>query len=1268
MKDSSVGPVGLLDPRRQHRVLDGLDERCRSCSRLQQQLSRSHAEQRAEEEKIFSTRRAEETEQCRRQRFEMLTEWDQAEEDLISGYESDAIRVRNDLKRLSAVFRRKQAEGEAAIGRKVEARRQAILQQYETHKNQPGQVKRKEIHRINETLSPLIRMRDSARELTLRRMDQLPHVDPAEVAADGDLDEDQLSLVEREPKPESIDEALDSIRKLSTRCQTDLSEMQSGIASKIIDSHVYLPAGVAVFVIFWALLAFAFGPQPPWIPMAAGLPIAGVLGFFVYLILLLPLKKRTRRLYPRVERLAQAADKNAKAAGQIAGNAAQAASDELIQRRDSHLDAAIEWKAEQVAELKETLRNEEAEARDQLSRKLEQLDQTFIEQFDSAHQLMHGRADELAERITQHLGQTDLTLQQEREARAAHRHAQLQRLAMRVKQGTQRAIGRMISGHENVMWRFPDWSDVAKNRHPVLPGLDFLPLGLLRIEDRLRQTLRVDQTHEQEPTSVTENRISEEHDADSSMTNVISNGSPGGQTLTIDLSDLDIPSMVPVVMHRRRHSAVVITAPNRLMSDAIELAHQVLWRLLSGVAGSRAKLTLIDPVGRGQHFTGFMALADHDPSLVGHRVWTNEKNIEERLSELAHHVEDVLQSSLRDRFQRIEDYNELAGSMAEPYRAIAAVGLPEGLTRDGYKHLRALIESGPRCGNFTVMVCDESKPWPHDMPLPDSDRVLRLKLKNTGEWSLDHEGLRDLEFQPAKSPPTSMRDELIERIGTDTVNASRVEIPLDSILTTVDEAKGITNEGIDIVIGSQGANRTLSLDLGEGVRQHALIAGKTGSGKSTLLHSIITSGAHRYRPDQLHFYLLDFKKGVEFKPYADSGLPHARVIGIESEREFGRSVLQRLDEELQKRGERFRGHGVQSLDEFRAASGEPMPRIMLVVDEFQELFVRDDRLAGDCAMLLDRLVRQGRSFGMHVILSSQSLAGAYSLPRATLGQMAVRIAMQCSESDAAMILSDDNTAAKLISRPGEAIYNDAGGLVEGNQPFQVAWLASTRHREMLGAIAARDEKYVGELPAPVVFEGNRPCRWSPALADDAINAGGDQTAIRGLLGESVEIGPPQSLQLTRTTGRNVLLIVPPEAKNPILGSTLSGFVKTSSDCSIVYLDGNRTDDTPSLGPWLQDVGVNMNLVKPRDAESELVRLSQLTKDRGDESDDPPIVVVIDPLERFRDLRQNESFNFSLDAAATGENGSTALQNILRDGPSANLRNVVRTNPLTSRYS
>ena len=130
-----------------------------------------------------------------------------------------------------------------------------------------------------------------------------------------------------------------------------------------------------------------------------------------------------------------------------------------------------------------------------------------------------------------------------------------------------------------------------------------------------------------------------------------------------------------------------------------------------------------------------------------------------------------------------------------------------------------------------------------------------------------------------------------------------------------------------------------------------------------------------------------------------------------------------------------------------------MPRILLIVDEFQEFFVEDDKIAQDAALLLDRLVRQGRAFGMHVLLGSQTLGGAYSLARSTLGQMAVRIALQCSETDAHLILSEDNTAARLLTRPGEAIYNDANGLVEGNHPFQVVWLSDSEREDYLRRIA-----------------------------------------------------------------------------------------------------------------------------------------------------------------------------------------------------------------------
>jgi DNA segregation ATPase FtsK/SpoIIIE-like protein len=265
--------------------------------------------------------------------------------------------------------------------------------------------------------------------------------------------------------------------------------------------------------------------------------------------------------------------------------------------------------------------------------------------------------------------------------------------------------------------------------------------------------------------------------------------------------------------------------------------------------------------------------------------------------------------------------------------------------------------------------------------------------------------------------------------------------------------KNETTHELKVAIGRTGATKLQYLAIGKGTRQHALFAGKTGSGKSTLFHVIITNLALACSPEQVEFYLIDFKKGVEFKCYASRHLPHARVVAIESDREFGLSVLQRVDEELKRRGDMFRKLGVQDIAGYRKAGGtEPVPRSLLIIDEFQEFFVEDDEIAQNASVLFDRIVRQGRAFGIHVLLGSQTLGGAYSLARATLGQMVIRVALQCNEADAYLIMDDNNSAPRLLSRPGEGIYNDAAGAVEGNSPFQVVWLGDDERDQWLDRV------------------------------------------------------------------------------------------------------------------------------------------------------------------------------------------------------------------------
>src|SRR5438552_17801259 len=169
----------------------------------------------------------------------------------------------------------------------------------------------------------------------------------------------------------------------------------------------------------------------------------------------------------------------------------------------------------------------------------------------------------------------------------------------------------------------------------------------------------------------------------------------------------------------------------------------------------------------------------------------------------------------------------------------------------------------------------------------------------------------------------------------------------------------------------------------------------------------------------------------------------------------------------------FRKIGVQDLPAYREVSGESLPRTLLIIDEFQEFFSEDDKLAQDAGLLLDRLVRQGRAFGIHVLLGSQTIGGTSGLARSTIGQMAVRIALQTSEADSQLILGDNNAAARLLSRPGEAIYNDQGGLIEANSPFQVAWLPDEKREVYLQRVQEKVRQLDGDgkarHPGPIVF-------------------------------------------------------------------------------------------------------------------------------------------------------------------------------------------------------
>ncbi|MDP6448388.1 MAG: FtsK/SpoIIIE domain-containing protein, partial [Pirellulaceae bacterium] len=183
------------------------------------------------------------------------------------------------------------------------------------------------------------------------------------------------------------------------------------------------------------------------------------------------------------------------------------------------------------------------------------------------------------------------------------------------------------------------------------------------------------------------------------------------------------------------------------------------------------------------------------------------------------------------------------------------------------------------------------------------------------------EDIKDLPLELDRPPSDECLTKIIKVFGKRAKEANRVEVPFSTVAAKRDKWWTFdSRDNVEVALGRAGATKLQTMKLGKGTSQHVLISGKTGSGKSTLLHALITNTAIHYNPEEVQFYLIDFKKGVEFKTYATLKLPHARVVAIESEREFGMSVLQRLDDELKVRGDLFRDHGVQDIKNFRNAN------------------------------------------------------------------------------------------------------------------------------------------------------------------------------------------------------------------------------------------------------------------------------------------------------------------------------------------------------------
>lgn len=1212
--------AGMIE--REVTLLGGLKSLTAYREKTQTQIEAAFQKQSKQAEREFAEASQQLAAKFKTQYAALEKEYKHKLETIASTFESDYAATKDEMAETQKAIEKEYAENKERVTEEFEQAIWEAKSLYEAAVNAAAEARKDGKNRREQGTKTIKKLRDDSKNLLL---------------GCGMLEKvaDAIHLEDRVPESE---DPLEDFEKCISEAESQLETLRNIKTLKRVKAGPIFGISFGIFVVLAGALWFVLGPA---LALVAGVVVAGVAGSVIRMNFVKKAKAEIIASYqPMLQNLADAEklrniskDKSAKdyerslqeakeridqEKEQLTSNVNSKLAD-LKQRRDQELASTNEDYPRRLSEIEAENASSRAKAKEYYPAKLADLKKQYEQHLENLKKEQH-------ERLTGHGSEYDKCWTE---------------LIDKWKHGITQARNDISYLNGTADKLFPAWgSDAWKEWIPPKFVPRVMPLGSLAIDMEKM---------------------------------------PGGVPNDERLPLLGSPQFdLPALIHFPSNASLLIKASGQGKEKAEQTLQALMFRYLTAVPPGKIRFTIIDPVGLGQSFSAFMHLADYEEQLVTNRIWTESGHIDQRLRDLTAHMENVIQAYLRNQYETIEEYNEEAGEVAEPFRVLVVANFPVNFTDAAARRLVSVAASGARCGVHTLITVDEDQPLPQGFNLADLEQ--HCVCMNWGGQRLlwADPNFSEYPLTVEAPPPPNFVTQLMHVVGKKAKEASRVEVPFEFIAPAENEWwTGDSRGGIKIALGQAGATKRQFLELGKGTSQHVLTAGKTGSGKSTLLHVLVTNMALTYSPQEMEVYLLDFKKGVEFKTYATHKLPHARVIAIESEREFGLSVMQRLDVELKRRGDLFREVGAQDIKSYRNAVPEAvMPRILFVVDEFQELFVEDDKISQDASLLLDRLVRQGRAFGIHVFLGSQTLGGAYSLARTTIDQMGVRIALQCSEADAHLILSEDNSAARLLTRPGEAIYNDANGMVEGNNPFQVVWISDAKREQYLQECQRLLQERGITPEQQIVFEGNIPADPSKNVQLNRLLQASAwphevSRAPGAWLGDAVAIKDPTCALYPAESGTNMLIIGrDEEAALAIMASSMISLAAQlpptlpGSDQPAVqfYLFDGTPADSPIAGQ-LAKVGAalphKVRNVERRELAAAMQELSkELERRQGNpEAIDAPIFIFIYNLSRYRDLRKSDD-DFGFGRSDEPASPSKMFGTLVQEGASLGMHVIV----------
>lgn len=488
--------------------------------------------------------------------------------------------------------------------------------------------------------------------------------------------------------------------------------------------------------------------------------------------------------------------------------------------------------------------------------------------------------------------------------------------------------------------------------------------------------------------------------------------------------------------------------------------------------------------------------------------------------------------------------------------------------------------------------------------------------------------------------------------------------------STNEKFKCSSEKGLQFDVGILDNGEKFSVRFANGSADYfAIIGGRPGFGKSVLLHNIILSGSASYSPDELEFFLFDYANGNSFVGF--DKLPHVKILSITNEREYGISTLNSIFKEMETRSDLFKVASKQyetnigKYEDYRNITNHILPRIVIIIDEFQVLLTANDRLSYLAGKNIENIIKEARKYGIHLILCTQKYIGI----GIDISLVTLRIAFNLSAIDSEKIIG--NNSASKLSEIGQAVTNNRNGENEFNVYFRTVY-----NENIFGQISE-----IISHPAIAKYQVKNRIIYDSIISSDISN---NLNIEDGVLSSkeskqcTVYLGKPKYLAdndlhfRLRNSYRNNILYTGHDITGSIRSILLSTYQilsQSRSDSKVYIL--NNTHQSERIFDYqkeLKSIPPNISFHQPSEVDDIINELHNILTSRlspnspSDVNNISRIIFVginLDTLKQFREIKHGFSSN--------NDDTRSKLIDLLRNGPEVSIHSIIYT-PLVSNLN